>query len=380
MDAEQTLLVRASAAALSLSGPLAEIPAQINKRRVLSLALTQRTAVMTAYALNAADPRSALANAAAKSTARSVRSDAESELISEAFSRAGIRHMFLKGTVLRPLYPRPEFRESVDLDILIDRERLAEAETLIGQLGYDRRQNGANDVDFVKPPSVSVELHFELFPTLYREGYEFFRDVLSRGVPETGSRLTMRPADCFAYMTLHTAKHFVGGGITLRALTDTAVFLRAHPGLENDPETKKALEAVGMTTFASTLCRLAGILYSDGGELSEEDDALLSFIITDDFMEKSDSVSAAQSGSRASLLLRRLFPSRAFMAVSVPFTRHSVLLLPAGYAVRWARFLVGKRQAELRPFVEHLRSLDPAAQRQVSAILQRCGLAKFSRQ
>jgi hypothetical protein len=69
--------------------------------------------------------------------ADNLRSAKESELIETAFGRAGLALLFVKGLTLAMLaYGKISTKSGVDIDILIEPSRLADASALLRQLGY----------------------------------------------------------------------------------------------------------------------------------------------------------------------------------------------------------------------------------------------------
>src|SRR5687767_3457728 len=99
------------------------------------------------------------------------------ERILDALDRVGIRAMPLKGAALvDTVYPDPALRQMADLDVLVPRSRLDEANSVLAALGYRYRtpireinepewmqEHHRHDAPLVDPDDlVKVELHYHV--------------------------------------------------------------------------------------------------------------------------------------------------------------------------------------------------------------------------
>lgn len=154
----------------------------------------------------------------------------EMEQLAKAFADQGIRALFLKGPVIAAdLYGDVSLRTSCDLDMLIPLKELAEAESLLCSLGYEKDDYIAtvlNDwkwrhhhTTFIHPvKKIKVELHWRLNPAPSKE--PSFGELWSR---RRKSSLISRPIyylgreDLFLFLVSHGARH---GWSRLRWLLD----------------------------------------------------------------------------------------------------------------------------------------------------------------
>ena len=84
------------------------------------------------------------------------------EELTETMSAAKIKHVPLKGTVLRKLYSEAWMRNSCDIDVLVSRDELDAAGRVLEKLGYKKQYGlSAHDVTYVRG-RVHVELHYLL--------------------------------------------------------------------------------------------------------------------------------------------------------------------------------------------------------------------------
>lgn len=241
---------------------------------------------------------------------RRIQFDAERNIIIGALSEQGISSMPIKGAAISSLYPSFDMRSMADNDILYGRiekgrggswqlcgstseERLLTMEEtrseLIGimhELGYDcdtrTPLTESHDVGFFKPPFLRFELHHAMLNTWYgKYGFikpGFFSNPWERAARDIGQEVhgsghlmkQEREVE-YAYFVLHAMKHFVGGGIGLRALVDLRVMLDAW-GCDLDwKRVSKILESCSAELFERDLRKLCDIVF-DGDRLSDSDE------------------------------------------------------------------------------------------------------------
>lgn len=190
----------------------------------------------------------------------------ELEEICSTLEKAKIRHMPLKGSVLRSYYPEPWMRTSADIDILIPDEEHESAKLLIAeQLGYQIGERHEHDVSMFAPSGVHLELHFgtieeycavnaksvmdNVWQNAYpREGYEY-QYVLSNEL-------------FYFYHIAHMAKHFEYGGVGARFYLDLWLLNRSMEF--NISEKERLLKQSGLMRFADVSEKLADVWFSDG--------------------------------------------------------------------------------------------------------------------
>ncbi len=127
----------------------------------------------------------------------------------EALSLAKIKHVPLKGTVLRKLYSEDWMRNSCDIDILVSEEDIEAAGHVLESLGFTRLDGlSAHDVTYTRG-KVHVELHYLLLE-------EYRIPDVSRVIGEVWQHCefdggyTGRMSDEFFYVyhIAHMLKHF----------------------------------------------------------------------------------------------------------------------------------------------------------------------------
>lgn len=150
------------------------------------------------------------------------------ENIMKRFEESGIKHMPLKGSVIKNLYPSPELRQSADLDIYIDPAKSEQARDILIDMGFEIRAYGiSNHDEYCWNNIVYVELHKELVSEKY-EWYDVCNRIIKDCKIENGYkyRYQMSNEDFYVFMLIHMAKHILYGGAGIRLVLDVWVYLK----------------------------------------------------------------------------------------------------------------------------------------------------------
>ena len=177
----------------------------------------------------------------------------------ETFLADGIRSCILKGQAAATLYPRPELRQSGDIDIWTVGERDEVVEYLRERYPLKKIVYHHCDASIFK--GISVEVHFtptwmnsprrnkrlqEYFKASGPEQFEHLDDTLGCCAPTLRFHAV--------YMLIHIFRHFLDEGIGLRQLLDYYYVLKAMDAQEK-AAVNADLESLGFSGFA------AGVMY-----------------------------------------------------------------------------------------------------------------------
>lgn len=183
--------------------------------------------------------------------------------LSAFFHKAGIRMMILKGLGIARYYPRPELRECGDIDIWLFG---------LGQEGDRLIAESGRDVDTSNPKhsvfsfdGVLIENHHTfLDETLYKSDRRLDKVLACILEKQACSRseegddgIYFPPADFNAlFLIRHAAMHFTGG-ISLRHVTDWAVFLDREADNIDRERVNRILRREKLDKFAGILTAIA---------------------------------------------------------------------------------------------------------------------------
>lgn len=199
---------------------------------------------------------------------REARFDIAGQELYNAFEKAGIEFLALKGAILKKLYPKPYHRYYTDIDIYVG-DRFDDAEQVLLAQGYEKTGcDENNDVGYSKKPSLHIELHKALFPDDYDfEGY--FDDPFTHTDLKEGYQHyhLYRDNDFFIHVLCHLYKHFTFGGCGLKQFLDIYVMTQKMK-LDMD-YIRSELSSFGMCDFLDTTLKLNRFFF-DGEEPDDE--------------------------------------------------------------------------------------------------------------
>lgn len=273
----------------------------------------------------------------------------EKASLSEIFSQQGIRHCFLKGHKLSRFYSKPELRFMLDMDVWVESSRIADAEKILENRGYEKNSVADDkDIGYIKKPFLNIEIHKELKYD-YDKGYEYYKGAFSRlRQCENFCEMNMTDEDFYVYILSHSAHHFETAGTGVRNILDH-FYLKKY--LKPDCEEallREGLEATGLTVFNEKMDALSeywfgeGVAGSDIEELAEY--VLLSGVFGNQVNHYMSGVLRGDySEKKSSFILKRLFPSRKKAQDRYPILKKFPFLLPVIWVVRIISALFSKK-------------------------------------
>lgn len=275
--------------------------------------------------------------------------DLEREKIFNFMNDNGIKHMPLKGIILKELYPKPGMRQMSDNDIWFDESHSRELEQFMRKLGYKDIVIGKGNHDnYKRPPIYNFEMHRTLFEKSQEPFYSYYKDINRLFIRDKNSKYGchFEIEDFYVYMLAHEYKHYSIGGTGLRSIIDCCVYLKKYGNELNfsyiETETKK----LGISEFEEkqrALClklnRMCfNMLYGYEKEMLEY--FFLSGVYgnfenkVSNKLKSFDADGKINSKTKVKYILSRIFPSMEFYKVYYPlFYRHR-LLLPICFLVR----------------------------------------------
>lgn len=272
----------------------------------------------------------------------------ELESIRALLSEMKIRHLPLKGSVVRALYPEPWMRTSSDIDIYVREEDLDEAANgLVEKLGYRNEGRTPHDIQMFAPSGVHLELHYDLiedsvFPKFAKALSQIWKNA--QPLQESGYTYKMTDEDFYFYHIAHTAKHLRNGGCGIRAFIDLWYLEKS---LSYDTQKiATLLEESGLTRFAEVARKLVGV-WIDGEEHDELSRETETYILKGGSYGVFENTVAVQvSKGRFRYFLARVFPSYQEMTGKYPSLKKCPILYPFYIVRRWFNLLFVKGRAK----------------------------------
>ena len=202
------------------------------------------------------------------STIKAARQDRAVTKLLQAFESSGVEYIPLKGSRMRPLYPKPELRTMGDADILTRLEQYESIVPIVQELGYEPFSQTDHDHSW-KSKDLFLELHHRLLSPEETAYSAIYADGWRMAKPLSGSRWEMTLEDEWLYMFGHFTKHYATG-IGIRHVSDLWMFLRAYPHLDT-AYINTQLSKLNFGEFYSNVLALISVWFEDAKATGKTD-------------------------------------------------------------------------------------------------------------
>ena len=279
------------------------------------------------------------------------------QILMDEMENAGIRHMPLKGSILKDWYPQFGMREMSDVDIFFDESKREQVKDIFLRHDYSVQEYLESNHDvYFKPPIYNFEMHAALFnDNDCKELADKYRGIAQKLIPDENKkyRLHFTPEDFYIFAIMHAHKHYSHNGTGSRTLADINVMNRKiGPSMDWD-YVNKELEYLGADIFEKNSRELAEKIFCDIPvsqiKLTAEEQMILIncmgagiFGSFENYMN--NSLRAIQSDTKPisgftkfRYIMTRLFPSRKSCEKNHPFVYKHPYILPFFWA--WRLFI-----------------------------------------
>ncbi len=298
------------------------------------------------------------------------------ESISSLFEKEGISFIPLKGSVIRNYYPKPEFRTSCDIDILIHKEDLARARELLEkELGFVYNDKCGHDISFWSPAQTEIELHHTLFEHDYKEKEQLDR-VWEYARLEDGKKFKYELDKAFFmfYHIVHIAKHIRSGGCGLRPFLDLCI-LEDKWEYDREAFNSMILEA-SLTKFTQGIFDITNMWFGTKDE-KEISNLMASYIFSAGAygnIENQVAVSQNKTGSKLKTILRRVFMPYKNLKIIYPVIGKYPVLTPLFEVVRWFRIIFKDKAKKQIAILKHNSNLTDEKKKEVADLFKSLGI------
>lgn len=266
----------------------------------------------------------------------------ELSAITDLLETAKIRHLPLKGSVIRAVYPAPWMRNSCDIDILIHEEDIPRAKELLLASGYTAFAHTSHDFSFDSPIGVHVELHFRLLEdgvspvmqAMLQNVWEHTRTVKGKTY-----HTEMTDAMFYYYHMAHMAKHYLHGGCGIRPFLD--IWMLRNRTSYDEAARKELLEAGGLLAFANAAETLSDIWFGDASH-TKLTERMETFVLAGGIFgteETRVTVTQGRRGGKLGYALSRIFLPYHSLKYHYPSLQKHKWLLPFFEVRRWCKLI-----------------------------------------
>ncbi len=260
--------------------------------------------------------------------------------ICDAFNEADIPYIPLKGSVIRPYYPRESMRTSCDIDILVKGETLDAAIDILTQKGFKCGEKNYHDVSLYSPNNIHLELHFNIQENIDRLD-AVLKDAWLYATPKDGCLYEFSKEFFIFHIFAHISYHFLSGGCGIRPLMD--IWIMEHKMGIRYTEAKDLLEKAGIYVFAKEISNLVDICFSDKPK-DDFTDTLLSYIFDGGVYGTSQNkIAVKKEKSKSTFIysMQRLFMPYKGMIILFPILKKLPFLLPFCWIIRIVKMICG---------------------------------------
>jgi hypothetical protein len=176
-----------------------------------------------------------------------------------------IDHIFLKGAVLKDLYPESYMRAMGDIDILIKEKDLKRVQQLFKDEGILlAHKSDAHDL-FIMYQEITVEIH----PKLYKDFNPKYEVLLTQpwkyAIQKDLFEFRLKPEFEVVYLLYHLAKHLDSSGIGLRSVLDISVYVKTYENDIDVPLLNELLSSVDLKAFFTHILKINEIFFGYKG-------------------------------------------------------------------------------------------------------------------
>lgn len=271
--------------------------------------------------------------------------------LSEQFRENNIDCMFLKGGVLKKLYPHTEMRRMGDIDILIKEEQYPQIVNIMKKSGYVMQGETNHELKWIKS-GILIELHKRLIPSYNKDFYGYYGEGWRLAERRTKSEYVLKKEDMFIYLFVHFAKHYRDAGIGIIHMCDLWVYKNSYK-LDFDYISEE-LKKLRLYEFFQNIGDTLSVWF-ENKENTEMTDYITDVILNSGIYGTHDNQVLAAAlktkkkynntkKERIIKILKNIFPPFSLMR-----NRHTVLfkhpyMLPICWVLRWVDLIFGKRE------------------------------------
>ena len=209
-------------------------------------------------------------------TVKTMRQERAVAKLFQAFETSGIDYIPLKGSRMRPLYPKPELRIMGDADILIRQEQYERIVPIVEELGYKPYAQTDHDHSW-ESSDLFLELHHRLLDQKETAYAAIYADGWRMAKPLSGCRWEISLEDEWLYMFGHFTKHYASG-IGIRHVADLWMFLQAYPNLDT-AYINKRLSKLKFGEFYNNVLALIAVWFQ-GAQPTEKTEFMTNYVFS----------------------------------------------------------------------------------------------------
>jgi hypothetical protein len=294
------------------------------------------------------------------------------EELHQLFNINQIKHIFLKGSFLKTIYPESYMRSMGDIDIFVDSERMETIHEVLPIHGFAFESSGPTHDTFVNSERIHIEVHPAIDTHFDEKSHAVFKKVWEEAIPIKAYQYSFDHEHQMIYLLSHLIKHLRSSGVGLRQILDIGVFRNDVRAKIDETKLETMLELTGLKRFYQVMIWLNEVWFGYPSDMTfptEFNDAFLEEVTT--FISASGIHGKAQDFNRAlpkltntrmkirnrkmakiSYLLNILFLPYEDMVSMRPYLKKHKWLLPYAWIERFFQLVFKKGRRSLKKIQE----------------------------
>lgn len=293
------------------------------------------------------------------------------------FDHTEIPYIYLKGAVLRNLYPSPEVRTCHDVDILVREDDIHKAINILEtNTTFKMMNKGYHDFVLLNENGVQLELHFSIKENVENIDWLLVKAWDYAAHTDSGYRFEFANEFQLFYIAAHMSYHFLNGGLGIRPFLD--LWLLRNKTEFDDETVRQMCEDCGILKFYEECCNLSEI-WLGNQEYTETAKMLEQFCLSGGVFGSEEFKNAARQrdGRGIKYILSRVFPPSYQVKEYYKDGSGKEHMLPYYYAKRLTSWISKGRRNELNRQVKTIMSSDQSYLDLTEELLSRLGMKKY---
>lgn len=275
--------------------------------------------------------------------------DVEIDNLSDEFEKNSIKHMIMKGHIIKKIYPESYLRSMSDVDILVGKD-IERASDILIQNGFILKSKEFLHYSFKKENSFSIELHKSLVDESLETLYSYFKTGFEKAKKSEGFnyKYELSNEDFYIFLIAHLAKHYKICGTGIRSIIDVYLYNKTFTTL-NWEYICNELKKIGLKDFESNIKELSYKWFS--GDFNGNFDSVDDYIISGGVYGNIDNhelnkfiLDESQNG-KYKYLIRTVFPNKKYMCARYSFLKKAPVFIPIFWIIRIISTLFSKKES-----------------------------------
>ncbi|MHB8127075.1 MAG: nucleotidyltransferase domain-containing protein [Desulfitobacteriaceae bacterium] len=288
-----------------------------------------------------------------KGVAREATQHIAVEQILETFEEKGVPCMPLKGCLVKYLYPRPDMRLMVDIDIFFKTKQAEKVKKIMQGQGYTVKHQGGNHDVYYRQPYMNIEMHHRLISE--NSPYSSYLDkTWDRAKLKADCQYTydLSCEDFFIYLLIHLTKHYTRGGTGIRSFLDIWVYKGRYKDEMDWNYIQAELNKISLREFTENILGLCEVWFGNAQSNTLYEEMTAYIFSSGAYGTWKHSVISSlgvrvgkkKLPGKLAYWLNLFFPPAEILKNSYPLLIALPFLLPACWVLRGVKCLLFKRR------------------------------------